>query len=71
MAPQRRGRAILSKATARPQIDRLGRRTTYKITADDPKRQAEALSVAIRRINRRFGPSTVVWAADLIAERPR
>jgi hypothetical protein len=71
MAPQRRGREILSKATARPQFGRLGRRTNSKITAGHLERQAEALRVAVRQINRRFGPSTVRWAVDLIAEGPR
>jgi hypothetical protein len=66
-----RGRAILSKATARPRFDRLRRRTNTKIAADDPERQAEALAAAVRRINRRFSPETVRWAADLVAERPR
>jgi hypothetical protein len=66
MAPESRGRAILSKANARPRKERLGR-----LLNPESKRTSESLQAAVRRINRRFGPSTVVWAADLIAERPR
>jgi hypothetical protein len=46
MAPHARGRAILTKARARPLFDRLGRRTTYKIAADDPEPQDERLRAA-------------------------
>jgi hypothetical protein len=67
MAPHGRGRALHHGTNARPQFDRLGRRTNSKITADDLERQAEALRVAVKQINRRFGPATVRWAADLVA----
>jgi hypothetical protein len=72
MAPHARGRDLdLGGTSARPQFRRLGRRANSRVAADDAERQAEALRVAVRQINGRFGPATVRWAANLVAERPR